>query len=66
VAVPRSQGIAVVCTNVPAAPLADELEAHFGIPVFDSIAVTAWKCLDMLGIEPNITGWGKLLRGDRN
>jgi maleate isomerase len=64
VAVPASQAIAVVCTNVPAAPLADELEARFGIPIFDSIAVTAWKCLDILGIEPKIAGWGKLLRGE--
>jgi len=64
VAVPESEGIAVVCTNVPAAPLVDELEGIHGIPIFDSIAVTAWKCLDMLGIEPKLPGWGKLLRGD--
>jgi maleate isomerase len=64
VAVPESQAIAVVCTNVPAAPLADELERKLGIPIIDSIAVTAWKCLEMVGIEPKLSGWGKLLRGE--
>jgi maleate isomerase len=64
VAVPDSEGIAVVCTNVPAAPLVDDLERSLGIPIFDSIAVTAWKCLEMVGIEPKLPGWGKLLRGE--
>jgi maleate isomerase len=64
VAVPNSQGIAVVCTNVPATPLVDELERSLGIPIFDSIAVTAWKCLEMAGVEPKLAGWGKLLRGE--
>lgn len=64
VAVPDSQGIAVVCTNVPAAPLVDDLERSLGIPIFDSIAVTAWKCLEMTGVEAKIPGWGKLLRGE--
>jgi maleate isomerase len=64
VAVPASQAIAVVCTNVPAAPLVEDLEKRLGIPIIDSIAVTAWKCLEMVGIEPNVPGWGKLLRGE--
>jgi maleate isomerase len=63
VAVPESEGIAVVCTSVRAAPLLDELETRLGIPIFDSIAVTAWKCLEMVGIEPKLHGWGRLLRG---
>jgi maleate isomerase len=64
VAVPGSEGIAVVCTNVPAAPLVDDLERILGIPIFDSIAVTAWKCLEIAGVEPKLPGWGKLLRGE--
>ena len=63
VAVPQSQAIAVVCTNVPAAPLVEDVEKNVGIPIIDSIAVTAWKCLEMVGIEPALSGWGKLLRG---
>jgi maleate isomerase len=64
VAGPESEGIAVVCTSVRAAPLVDDLERSLGIPIFDSIAVTAWKCLEMAGIEPKLLGWGKLLRGE--
>jgi maleate isomerase len=64
VAVPTSQAIAVVCTNVPTAPLVDDLERSLGIPIIDSIAVTAWKCLEMVGIEPKLPGWGRLLRGE--
>lgn len=63
VAVPESEGIAVVCTSVRAAPLTEDLEKSLGIPIFDSIAVTAWKCLEMVGIEPKLPGWGKLLAG---
>jgi maleate isomerase len=64
VAVPGSEGIAVVCTSVRAAPLVDEMEKILGIPVFDSIAVTAWKALEMAGVEPKLPGWGTLLRGE--
>jgi maleate isomerase len=63
-AVPEAQAIAIVCTGVPATPLVDELERSLGIPILDSIGVTAWKCLDMVGIEPKLPGWGKLLRGE--
>lgn len=64
VAVPESEGIAVVCTSVRAAPLVDEMEKILGIPIFDSIAVTAWKALEIAGVEPKLRRWGKLLRGE--
>jgi maleate isomerase len=64
VAVPESEAIAVVCTSVRTAPIVDDLERSLGIPIFDSIAVTAWKCLEMTGIEPKLSGWGTLLRGE--
>lgn len=64
VAVPRSQGIAVVCTNVAAAPYVEGLEAKLKIPILDSIIVTLWKALEMKGIEPRIPGWGMLMRGE--
>lgn len=63
-AVPESQAIAVVCTNVPAAPLVEELEPKLKVPIFDSIAVTLWKALEVVGVEPKISGWGMLLRGE--
>jgi maleate isomerase len=61
VAVPGSQAIAVICTNVPAAPFAEQVEKQFGIPVLDSIAVTAWKTLRMLGVDAKIEGWSAVV-----
>jgi len=59
---PQAQCLMVGCTNLPATPLADEIEAALGKPVFDSIAVTLWKALRMVGIDRPIHGWGALLR----
>jgi maleate isomerase len=61
---PQAQCLMVGCTNWPAAPLLDELEAELGKPIFDSIAVTLWKALQMVGISRPIHGWGALLRRD--
>ena len=37
------------------------LEAIFGVPVLDSIAVTLWACLIATGSDPRqIQGWGSL------
>jgi maleate isomerase len=61
---PQAQCLMVGCTNWPAAPLLDEMEAELGKPIFDSIAVTLWKALQMVGIARPIHGWGALLRRD--
>jgi maleate isomerase len=58
----QAQCLMVGCTNWPATPLIDEMEAALGKPVFDSIAVTLWKALRMVGIQRPIHGWGGLLR----
>jgi maleate isomerase len=55
--------ILIYCTGVAGAQLADELEGTYGKPVFDSVAVTLWKALTMVGIEPRLDGWGSLLSG---
>lgn len=55
--------VAVVCTNVPAAPLAAGLERDLGVPVLDSVAATLWKALDVAGAEVSLPGWGGLLHG---
>ena len=55
--------ILIYCTGVAGAQLARELEGVCGKPVFDSVAVTLWKALTMVGIEPRIDGWGSLLSG---
>jgi maleate isomerase len=58
-----ADSILIYCTGVAGAQLADELERVYGKPVFDSVAVTLWKALKMIGIEPRIDRWGRLLSG---
>lgn len=51
--------IAVVCTNFRGAPVAVRIEDATGIPVLDSVAVTAAHCLARVGLDPaRVTGWG--------
>lgn len=53
--------IAVVCTNLAAAPLVERLEAELGIPIVDSVAVTFRAALALAGIDEPVAGWGRLL-----
>jgi maleate isomerase len=60
---PTADCILLVCTGVAGAQLVGELEQELGKPVFDSVAVTLWKALRMVGIDPRLSGWGCLLAG---
>ena len=61
VAIAGVDAIAIVCTNMRAAPLVERLEAELGVPVYDSIATTLWKCLLLAEVPPaSIRGWGRL------
>ncbi|MER7079336.1 maleate isomerase [Saccharopolyspora kobensis] len=51
-AAPGAQAVALVCTNLRGAFPAAELEPELGIPVLDSVSVTLWKALDLLGGRP--------------
>lgn len=59
---PDAECIVVPCTNFPGALLVEEMELELGKPVFDSILVTLWKAMRLIGIETPIHGWGKLMR----
>ncbi|MCW3473322.1 maleate cis-trans isomerase family protein [Limobrevibacterium gyesilva] len=53
--------IAVVCTNLRAAPVVAALETGIGLPVLDSIAAVVWKSLVLAGVDPaRVQGWGRL------
>jgi maleate isomerase len=61
VAAAKPDAISITCTNMRGAPLADELEAQYGISIFDSIATTVWKSLKIAGVDTRrVKGWGKL------
>ena len=51
--------IAIVCTNMRGAPLAQKLQAELGVPVYDSIATTLWKSLVLADVPPALVrNWG--------
>jgi maleate isomerase len=61
VAAAKPDAIAVVCTNMRAAPLAEELEAVHGIPLYDTVATTVWKSLKIAGVDTTrVKGWGRI------
>jgi len=61
VAAEKPDAIAIVCTNLRAAPLVARLEQETGIPIYDTIATVVWKSLTLAGADPSrVTGWGSL------
>ena len=61
VAAARPDAIAILCTNFRGAPIAAAAEAELGIPVLDSVAVTAARTLSLIGIGPGcVKGWGSV------
>jgi maleate isomerase len=61
VAAQRCDAAMIFCTNLGGAETAARLEPELGIPIYDSVAVTLWKCLQMSGVAPvNVRGWGQL------
>jgi maleate isomerase len=66
VATARPEAIAIICTNLHAAPLAEALEAETGILVLDTIATVVWGSLRLAGADPGaVKGWGRLFREER-
>jgi maleate isomerase len=61
VAAAEPDAIAIVCTNMRAAPLAAELEARHGIIIHDTVATTVWKSLKVAGVDTTrVKGWGRM------
>jgi maleate isomerase len=61
VAAAKPEAIAIVCTNMRGAPLAEELEAAHAIPIYDTVATTVWKSLKIAGVDTKrVKGWGKI------
>ena len=59
----RPEAMTVMCTNLHAAQLVEELERELGIPIYDSVATVVWKALKTVGIAPSeLKGWGRLFQ----
>jgi maleate isomerase len=60
---PDAQCIVLSCTGVAGAHLVDRMERELGKPILDTIAVTLWKGLRLVGVDDALDGWGALLDG---
>jgi maleate isomerase len=57
----RPDAITILCTNLAGAPLVEELEEKFGIPIYDSTAVALRAACVSAGVDPSrVAGWGSL------
>ncbi|MCZ2403687.1 aspartate/glutamate racemase family protein [Paenarthrobacter sp. Z7-10] len=57
----RPEALIYLCTNLYGAPVVEEVEREYGVPVLDSVAVTLWKCLTLAGAAGLEPRWGRLL-----
>ncbi len=63
VAAEKPEAILIVCTNLNAAQLVEDLERELEIPIYDSLSAVVWHSLKLAGVDPTpITGWGSLFQ----
>lgn len=63
VAEAKPEAIAVICTNMRGAPVAERVEKALGIPVYDTVSTVVWKALRMAGVDTRrVRGWGSLFQ----
>ncbi|QCN98888.1 Asp/Glu/hydantoin racemase (plasmid) [Azospirillum argentinense] len=61
VAESKPEAIAIICTNMRGAPVAERMEKALGIPVYDTVSTVVWKALRMTGVDTRrVEGWGSL------
>lgn len=61
VAAGRPDAVVTYCTNLRAAPLAEQVERQWGVPLLDTVSTTVWGMLRAAGRDPSaIRGWGRL------
>ncbi len=61
VAKSQPAAIIIICTNLPAATLIDNLEQQTGIPIYDSTSAVVWHSLRLIGVDTAaLTQWGSL------
>jgi maleate isomerase len=56
----RPDAVAVLCTNLRGAQVAEALETELALPVLDSVVVGLWGVLGLVGLEPPSRGFGRL------
>ena len=63
VAADRPQAITTFCTNLRAAPMAQQVERELGIPLLDTVSTTVWGMLRAAGQSTaQVQGWGEMFQ----
>lgn len=63
VAAASPQAITTFCTNLHAAPLANEVERSLHVPLLDTVSTTVWGLLRAAGASPaSVEGWGEMFQ----
>jgi maleate isomerase len=63
VAAQGPQAITTFCTNLRAAPMAQQVERELGIPLLDTVSTTVWGMLRLAGVPTSrVEGWGELFQ----
>lgn len=63
--VPGADALVIVATDLPSAPVIEQLEADLGKPVIATNQAILWQCLALSGIKDPVPGFGRLLRQPR-
>ena len=61
---PEADALCILATNLRSFPILQQLEEDLGKPVISTNQAILWKALHLVGIKPDITGYGRLLSGD--
>jgi maleate cis-trans isomerase len=59
---PDADAVFVACTQLRALEVLDMLERDLGRPVYSAVQASAWQAYEAMGIDPEITHCGSLLR----
>jgi maleate isomerase len=63
VAAAGPQAITTFCTNLRAAPMAQQVEQELGIPLLDTVSTTVWGMLRAAKVSPaQVRDWGELFQ----
>lgn len=58
----RADGVFFSCTNLRAVTVLEEMERRFGLPMVSSNQALLWHALRLAGQQPDLPGFGQLLR----
>jgi maleate cis-trans isomerase len=59
---PDAEAVFVACTQLRALEVVDMLERDLGKPVYSAVQASAWQAFEAMGVDPQITDRGSLLR----